>query len=83
MKIEIYTDQYTINNISSFIVDRFCYICGGPIGYRLAPNEIAIVYDSTCECSEEETLRLAKYNEFISFMQNRGSEDKQILPFSS
>ena len=83
MTIEIDTVQRTINNISSFIVDRCCSVCGGPIGYRLAPSEIAIVYDSTCDCSDGETLRLVKYEEFVYFMQNRDSKDKKIIPFGT
>ena len=65
------TDKRTINNLSQFFVAHYCSICNAPVGYRLAPSEIAIVFDSTCQCTEKETLRLVSYDEFSDFMKDK------------
>ena len=81
MKIVIDTDARTINNLPNFIPVRLCTVCGQSVGYRLANLEAAIIFDSSCGCSDEQDMRLASWEEVHKFLMDK-DKDSQILPFS-
>ena len=80
MKVVIDIDNKTIDKHPHFIPLRKCSTCNRKIGYRLADVQAAIILDSTCDCTDGESLRLVTWLELSSLLESL-SKEPQILRF--